>query len=220
MKTTGQKRVIVIARIFTGVVFLVIVAGLALGTFRRPHFWLTANQRGDQLFHEGKFADAAQTYNDPLRIGVAQYRDGKFKEAAQTFLRVPGAEGAFNRANALVMSGKYDDAITAYDRALGFRTGWKEAEENKALAIARRDKMKVDDKLREQEAADAYEPDKITFDKKKNDNKKSPPDSNASDQMSDTELQATWLRRVQTTPGDFLKTKFAYQMSVKEGAAK
>lgn len=220
MKTTGPKRVILIARIFAGAVFLVIIAGLAAGSFCRPHFWLTANQRGDQLFREGKFADAAQMYNDPLRIGVAQYRDGKFKEAAQTFLRVPGADGAFNRANAFVMSGKYDDAITSYGKALDLRPGWKEAEENKALAIARRDKMKVDDKTREQEAADAYEPDKITFDKKKNDSKKSPPDPNASDQLSDTELQATWLRRVQTTPGDFLKTKFAYQVSVKGGAAK
>ena len=29
--------------------------------------------------------------------------------------------------------------------------------------------------------------------------------------LSDAELQATWLRRVQTTPGDFLRAKFAYQ---------
>jgi Ca-activated chloride channel family protein len=29
--------------------------------------------------------------------------------------------------------------------------------------------------------------------------------------MSDEEMRATWLRRVQTTPGDFLRAKFAYQ---------
>jgi Ca-activated chloride channel family protein len=32
-------------------------------------------------------------------------------------------------------------------------------------------------------------------------------------QMSDEQLQALWLRRVQTKPADFLRTKFAYQLS-------
>jgi Ca-activated chloride channel family protein len=32
-------------------------------------------------------------------------------------------------------------------------------------------------------------------------------------QMSDEELQALWLRRVQTKPADFLRAKFAYQLS-------
>jgi Ca-activated chloride channel family protein len=32
-------------------------------------------------------------------------------------------------------------------------------------------------------------------------------------QMSDEELQALWLRRVQTRPADFLRAKFAYQLS-------
>jgi Ca-activated chloride channel family protein len=31
------------------------------------------------------------------------------------------------------------------------------------------------------------------------------------EQMSDADLRATWLRRVQTSPGDFLQAKFAYQ---------
>jgi Ca-activated chloride channel family protein len=33
----------------------------------------------------------------------------------------------------------------------------------------------------------------------------------AGGEVSDEELRATWLRRVQTTPGDFLRAKFAYQ---------
>jgi Ca-activated chloride channel family protein len=31
--------------------------------------------------------------------------------------------------------------------------------------------------------------------------------------LSDEELQALWLRRVQTKLGDFLRAKFAYQLS-------
>jgi Ca-activated chloride channel family protein len=32
-------------------------------------------------------------------------------------------------------------------------------------------------------------------------------------QMSDDQLQALWLRRIQTKPADFLRVKFAYQLS-------
>jgi Ca-activated chloride channel family protein len=39
----------------------------------------------------------------------------------------------------------------------------------------------------------------------------SSPESAVGDKLSDAELQATWLRRVQTTPGDFLRVKFSYQ---------
>ena len=31
--------------------------------------------------------------------------------------------------------------------------------------------------------------------------------------LSDEQLQALWLRRVQTNPADFLRAKFAYQLS-------
>ena len=34
--------------------------------------------------------------------------------------------------------------------------------------------------------------------------------------LSDAEMRATWLRRVQTKPADFLRTKFAYQAAVTE----
>ena len=36
------------------------------------------------------------------------------------------------------------------------------------------------------------------------------------EQMSDEELRSLWLRRVQTKPADFLRTKFAYQFAARE----
>jgi hypothetical protein len=41
------------------------IVGLLAGTLRNPHFWLTANQRGDHLFREQKFSEAAKSYTDP-----------------------------------------------------------------------------------------------------------------------------------------------------------
>lgn len=189
-----------------GLLFLLV---LVIGTVRNPRFWLTADERGDRLFGEKRFAEAAKVYADPWRIAVAQYRDGQFEAAAKTFKRVPGADGAFNQGNAWLMHGKYDEAIESYDRALSFHSGWKEAEDNKALALARKKKLEPDTKNRE-ENPDAYAPDKIVFDMKGDDNKGQPDVMNGQ-KMSDEELRTLWLRRLKTTPGDFLRAKFAYQ---------
>lgn len=189
---------------------------LAIGSWRNTAFWIKPERRGDALMREKKFAEAARIYTDPHHIATAQYRDGDFEAAAKTFARVPGAVGAFDQGNAWLMHGAYDRAIASYDRALGFRKGWQEAEENKALALARKAKMDASSKDRAIEQTDAYTPDKIVFDQK-GDDKKGEPTEMAGGEVSDAELRASWLRRVQTTPGDFLRAKFAYQ-AAKEGA--
>jgi Ca-activated chloride channel family protein len=199
-----------------GLLFLLV---LAVGTVRNPQFWLTADQRGDRLLAEKKFAEAAKAYADPWRIGVAQYRDGQFESAAKTFKRVPGADGAFNQGNAWLMHGKYDAAIESYDRALGFHHGWKEAEENKALALARKDMLEASAKNRAEDQTGAYTADKIVFDQK-GDDKKGQPEVMNGQKLSDAELRALWLRRVQTTPGDFLQAKFAYQAASAESPSR
>jgi Ca-activated chloride channel homolog len=111
------------------------------------------------------------------------------------------------------MHGKYDQAIASYDRALGFRLGWKEAEENKALALARKAKIEASGQDRDEEQTTEEKADDIVFDQKGDDQKRKPVEL-AAGEMSDEQLRATWLRQVQTTPGDFLRAKFAYQAAV------
>ena len=108
------------------------------------------------------------------------------------------------------MHGKYDQAIASYDRALGFRPGWKEAEENKALALACKAKIEASGEERDEAQTSDEKADDIVFDQKGGDQKGKPVEL-AGGEMSDEQLRATWLRRVQTTPGDFLRAKFAYQ---------
>lgn len=202
------------------------LAGLALLTlivvgvqsWRDPDFWSTPAQQGDRDMAAQDFRAAAERYQDPWRIGVARYRNGDFEAAAQTFARVPGAAGAFNQGNARLMHGDYDGAMDSYDRALGFRPGWPEAQDNKALALAR--KQRIDDAgaNREQESAGAYKPDETVFDQKGEDQPNDQPQDMNAQQLSDAELRATWLRRVQTTPADFLRAKFAYQAARAEQA--
>lgn len=193
-----------------GIAFLLGFAiALGAGTVRNPEFWQSCARRGDRLFAKKAFAEAAVAYQSPDRIGAAQYRNGDFEAAAKTFARVPGAEGAYNQGNAWLMHGQYDDAIKSYNRALGFHPQWKEAEDNKTLAIAR--KQLIDDAGEDRrESADAYDPDDLVMDINE-DHKQGEPTQLNGGEMSDEELRTIWLRRVQTTPGDFLQAKFAYQ---------
>jgi Ca-activated chloride channel family protein len=200
-------------------VLLLCAGALLAGTIRDPHFWLTADQRGDWLMRQKKYAEAAKAFEDPWRAGVAQFRNGDFKVAAKTFARVPGADGAFDQGNAWLMAGAYDGAVASYDRALGFRPGWKEAEENKALALARKKLMDDAGKDADQEQTGQDDkPDEIVFDGKKGEDKDTPPVELAGQKLSDEQLRATWLRRVQTTPGQFLRAKFSYQAATQANA--
>jgi Ca-activated chloride channel family protein len=197
---------------------LLLVAGLCYGTWRDPYFWFTAAQQGDRLMAAEQFPRAAQVYRDPWRVAAAQYRNGDFEAAAHTFARVPGAIGAFAQGNAWLMHGQYDSAIESYDRALGFRPGWQAAEDNRTLARERKRRIEEAGKDRDQESAGAYDPDDTVVDPQAQDRPPEPRDMNA-EALSDAGLRAAWLRRVRTTPGAFLRAKFAYQAARAESGS-
>jgi tetratricopeptide (TPR) repeat protein len=82
-----------------------------------PDLWSTPDQRGRRLMQEQRYAEAAASFADPMWFGVPEFKAGNFKEAAQIFgMDMP--EAAFDQGNALVMLGKYDEAIARYDGAL------------------------------------------------------------------------------------------------------
>ena len=162
-------------------------------------------------------AAAAETFADPVRQGVALYRAGEFKKSASMFAGLPGEEAAFNQGNSLVMQGKYEDAVASYERALELRPDWPEAKANRELARVRgeRVKQKGGDMTGGKMGAD-----EIVFDLKKNSPDAGEETVEQSSELSKEELQAVWLRQVQTTPGDFLKAKFAYQQAIQQRSGK
>ena len=96
------------------------------------------------------------------------------------------------------------------------RPDWKEASDNRALAIARA-------KMVEQKGGDMGDQkigaDKIVFDKTaKNGGQET--EVAGGKALSDQEVQSLWLRRVETRPADFLKAKFAYQAAMQQEGTK
>lgn len=186
---------------------LVLLATLSWSTL-----WFTPDQLGARAFARGDYAAAAASFVDPLWSGAAWYRAGEFTRAAEAFARRDSPEAHFNQGNARLMLGDYAAAVACYERALEQRPDWREARENLALATARRE-------LLAQHGGDMGEQrvgaDDIVFDARK-DERGQTTGSAGERPLSDPEIQALWLRRVQTRPADFLRAKFAYQQALRD----
>jgi Ca-activated chloride channel family protein len=190
-------------------IFLAVPA-IAVGGW--ADWWLTADQQGGRLMQQEQFLAAAEVFDDPMRRGVAYFRGGDFESAAAVFGRIPTPSAAFNRGNSLVMLGKYDEAISSYRAALDARPEWREAQQNLAIAQARKDLLAPpgDDAGGTGGQLGA---DEIVFDDSgRVDQAGSEVVTEGGEALSDDEMRAVWLRRVQSDPAEFLRTRFAYQL--------
>jgi Ca-activated chloride channel family protein len=174
--------------------------------------WFTPDQQGRRHFERSQFVKAAETFHDPLWQGVAWYRAGEFRKAAQALARRDTPEAHYNQGNAQVMLGQYEAAMACYDSALERRPGWREATENRALAAARAKALDIEGGNMTEGKLGA---DKILFDSGKKGPDAQTVEIAGGKVLSDQEIQALWLRRVHTSPADFLKAKFAYQEAVR-----
>ena len=185
------------------------VAGIyfLVGAITWSGLWRTPEQQAQNLMDDGEFAGAAAGFRSPMRQGAAWFRAGEFENAEQAFARDASAESEFNRGNCLIMQGKYSAAIERFDRALELRPDWEDATVNRDIAKARILNNEGGDMGDQKLGAD-----EIRFDRKKGaDGQETKLDSG--EQLSESSMQAMWLRRVQTKPADFLKAKFSFQLS-------
>lgn len=196
-------------------IILLLLALLAAASAQAADFagaWLTADQRGQRLMEQGDFAAAAEVFEDPAWRGAALYRAGDFEGAAAVFGRQRSPVADYNRGNALVMLGRYEEAIDSYQAALGGRPGWADAEENLEIARIRLQRLAppeddaggTDGKLGA---------DEIVFDDSgRVDRSGTEETTDGGEELSDQEMRAVWLRRVQNDPKAFLRARFSFQL--------
>ncbi|MEO8717634.1 MAG: VWA domain-containing protein [Burkholderiales bacterium] len=120
---------------------LVLLAGLAAppqaalaGTW--DDLWQRPDQQAAKALAAGDYARAAALATDAGRRGSAEYKRGRYPQALENFSRGEGADAEYNRGNALARLGRYEDAITAYDRSLKARPNDADALANKAAVAA------------------------------------------------------------------------------------
>lgn len=179
--------------------------------------WFTPDQQGQRLMDQGKYQQAATKFTTPERIGAALFMAGEFENAASVFGRSASADAHYNRGNANIMLGNYDAAIDAYQSALTKRPNWQEAIQNLEIATLRKLAMAPP----EDDAGGTggmLGADEIVFDQSGRVNKSSEEQViDAGDQkLSEDEMRAMWLRKVETRPADFLAARFNYQLATRE----
>ncbi|MEZ7978267.1 MAG: hypothetical protein QMC74_01045 [Myxococcota bacterium] len=173
-------------------------------------FW-TSDQQARAWHEAGDPLRAASLYRNPIWKGIAFEDAGDLTQAAATFSRVDTAEGAFLYGNALARSQKLAAAAHAYSQALVLMPDLQEAKFNLGwvqglIALGENEyedfggtggQLEADEFVFDDRAANAIG--EMTIDEARVQG------------LSPEAIREMWMRRVQTTPGDFLRLKFAYQ---------
>ena len=204
-----MKRVLAIASMPMFWTLLIALVAIILWIRDGTDFWASADLRGQRRYDAREYQEASKTFRDLHRRGVAQFRSGDFKAASQTFRLLSDDDSQFNYGNTLVMLGQYDLAVEVYDRVLKRSPNRDDVKANRQIAAGRGERVRdkggqmTDGKLGA---------DEIVYDASSSKESGGQEDDNTqSSSMSDEEMRGLWLRQVETTPGEFLRAKFAYQ---------
>lgn len=118
---------------------LLVLAALA---FRRNVLLILAVCALLPLPRTGSAAEAGlwrrddQAAHARLQDGADAYRRGDFDAAQARWRGLAGADAAYNLGNALARSGRYQDAVDAYNRALKMEPGMEDAIANRDAVLA------------------------------------------------------------------------------------
>ena len=175
---------------------------------------LTPDRKGFRLYLKNRYNEAAATFSDPVWKGVALFKAGEFKAASAAFSGTDTPVAAYNQGNALLMAGLYEEAVSRYERALELQPQWEDPRVNGSIALARAEALRLEGG---QMTGGMLGADDVVF----SEGKSSPPGSGEevvgeTSQLSEAEMQALWLRQVQTRPADFLRSKFSYQYAMQQ----
>jgi Ca-activated chloride channel homolog len=195
------------------VVMACVAAGLAYWFwfakgYSMTNLWFTPDQQGRYYFEKEDYAVAAERFEDPLWKGIAYYRSRNFEAASEQFARLDTSEGYFNLGNAYAHFGRLEQAVTSYEETLRRKPDDKAAKENRDLVRSLIQKKKEKEEEPPEGEEPNYDPDEIKLDEKGKKGEKGEVDQA---ELSAEQIQQVWMRRLQTTPSDFLRLKFAAQ---------
>ena len=192
---------------------LLVAAVAASGCDGTIDWWLTADQQGSRLYQQQDYARSARAYENRYSKGRAFYAAQEFASAAALLDDIQTPEAQFYLGNAFAQQDQLADAVAAYERALALRPDFDEATFNLewVAGLLKIEQTEYDDAGG---TGGKLKADKFVYDDKAQNAQSEMTDIEAKAQgLSQAQLEEMWMRRVQTTPGDFLEIKFAYQLA-------
>ena len=181
--------------------------------------WMTPDQQGRLKYEREQYQDAARLFENKRWKAASFYKAGDYSNAAVLFGKFDTTWGYFNQGNALAKMEKLQPAVDAYNKALALQVDFPEAQFNLDWVMGL-----LELSLKEYDDAGGtggkLKADKIVLDERgaKATGEMSIQEMQAQQGLSDEALRDMWMRRVQTTPGDFLRLKFSYQLNMRTSA--
>jgi Ca-activated chloride channel family protein len=95
--------------------------------------WQTGDQQGKKAIEGSDYAGAASKFDDPLWQGTALYKNQDYEGALEAFRQNNSPLALYNQGNTLAQLGKFEEAITAYEKVLAQQPEHEDAMANKAV---------------------------------------------------------------------------------------
>lgn len=180
--------------------------------------WLTRDQQGRRLFEAKEYKAAAERFEDPMWKGVAYYTAHDWKRAKEQFGRVDSVDALFNLANAHAQAREIASAIAVYDQVLKRRPTHRAARKNRDYLQDVLDGLQQTTDFDDLEKP-SQEPADQTAAQLRKDQLQGPHDKalDTDQQQVDEKTSLSqaeserWMKRVATSPADFLRAKFSIQ---------
>ena len=173
---------------------LILVQPQTSHAFEWQDLWERPDQQAAKALHNGDAKTAAGLFKDNQWKASANYQAGNFDNAAKQFAQQDTATSHYNRGNALAKAGKLDEAIEAYDKALGQRPDMEDAQFNKELLEQLKEQQEQQEQQQQQssdngEESDQEKQDSEQQDQQQGDQQNQDGEQQESDQQSEQNQQ-------------------------------
>ncbi len=180
--------------------------------------WLTRDQQGQILFHQGKYAEAANRYSNAQWQAYSFYGAEQFKQSAILYSQYQDVESMMAQANALAHGAEYVNARNLYRKILEQNPSYQGAQKNLKIIQALIDDINRMSESQRPEGNSKElgdEPQRGDGAEKKEARVQEIEQYTSEQLLLDPALNQMWLRQVQKDPANFLSQKFSLQWNKK-----